>query len=79
MKTHYQHQVVLFAEKSEDDFSTPLKIGNLFFNRFGADEEASFEMIGAYALQKSSYKIAFRGHLEYKSFEMERFQKGVDH
>ena len=56
MKTHYQHQVVLFAEKSEDDFSTPLKIGNLFFNRFGADEEASFEMVGAYALQKSSYK-----------------------
>ena len=40
------HQVVLFMEESEDAYQTPLKGGNLFFNRFGVDEDAAFEMVG---------------------------------
>ena len=45
-------------EESKDDWQTPLKIGNLFFNRFGADEDAAFESVGVYHLQKSSEKMA---------------------
>ena len=51
-------------EEWEDAWSTPLKIGNLFFNLFAADEDAAFESVGVYHLQKSSRKIRFRGNEE---------------
>ena len=71
--------ILSFLEESEDDWATPLKIGNLFFNRFGADEDAAFESVGVYNLLKSSGKMARRfGNKEYKNFENERKEKGMD-
>ena len=55
-----------------------MKIGNLFFNRFGADEDAAFESVGVYNLQKSSFKMAYKHQEEYKNFENERKEKGMD-
>ena len=62
-------------EESEDDWQTPLKIGNLFFNRFGADEDAAFESVGVYHLQKSSLEMENPYRTEY---ENERKEKGMD-
>ena len=62
-------------EEREEAYSTPLKIGNLFFNRFGVDEDAAFEMVGVYHLQKSSNKMANPRNEEY---ENERKEKGMD-
>ena len=69
------HQVVIFMEEQEDDWSTPLKIGNLFFNRFGIDEDAAFESVGVYNLQKSSHKI--NGSKKLKN-RLKRIKKGMD-
>ena len=77
-ETPSKHQVVLFMEESEDAWITPLKIGNLFFNRFGVDEDAAFEMVGVYHLRKSSRKMAYPYDEEYKNFENERKEKGMD-
>ena len=64
IETHYKHQVVLFMEEQETTWKTPLKGGNLFFNRFGADEDAAFESVGVYNLQKSSQEMYLRGNKE---------------
>ena len=58
------HQVSLFLEKQEESYRTPLKIGNLFFNRFGTDEDAAFESVGVYHLQKSSREMELDGNKE---------------
>ena len=60
-------------EEQEDDWLTPLKIGNLFFNRFAADEDAAFESVGVYHLQKSSRKME-----DDSDYENERKEKGMD-
>ena len=65
-------------EESEDAYRTPLKGGNLFFNRFGVDEDAAFEMVGVYNLQKSSDKMADPFTEEYLNFKNERKEKGMD-
>ena len=79
IETQYKHQVVLFMKESEEDWQTPLKIGNLFFNRFAADEDAAFESVGVYHLQKSSQKMATKlFNNEYANFENERKIKGTD-
>ena len=39
-------KIVLFLEKSDEEWSTPLKIGFLFLNRLIIDEEAALEVIG---------------------------------
>ena len=39
-------KIVLFLEKSDEAWSTPLKIGFLFLNRLVIDEEAALEVIG---------------------------------
>ena len=74
-------------EEWEEAWRTPLKGGNLFFNRFGADEDAAFESVGVYHLQKSSDKMAnlflnINGksflNKEYMNFENERKEKGMD-
>ena len=62
-------------EEQVETWLTPLKIGNLFFNRFAADEDAAFESVGVYHLQKSSWKMAWTGNKEY---ENERKEKGMD-
>ena len=72
------HNVILFPEAFQEKFATPLKIGDLFFNRFGVDEDAAFEMLGVYQLEKTSRKMARPKDEEYKNFEKEREEKGKD-
>ena len=72
------HNVILFAEQFKEKWCTPLKIGDLFFNRFGVDEDAAFEMLGVYELEKTSIKMVDAREEEYKNFVKEREEKGRD-
>ena len=38
-------KIVLFIEPQKLEWSTPLKIGNLFMNRFGIDEDGCNEVL----------------------------------
>ena len=49
-------RIVLFIEPTDDAFHTPLKIGNLFMNRFAVDEDAAFEILEIFELEKSSFE-----------------------
>ena len=44
-------KIVLFIEPQEEKSSTPLKIGNLFMNRFAIDEDGRHESLKIYHLQ----------------------------
>ena len=44
-------KIVLFIEPQEFKHSTPFKIGNLFMNRFGIDEDGSNEILKIYYLE----------------------------
>ena len=46
-------KIVLFNEPSDDIFMAPLKIGNLFTNRFAVDEDASSEVLKISELGKT--------------------------
>ena len=70
-------KIVLFIEPHDDEFSTPAKIGHLFMNRFGVDEDAAFEVINVLELGKSSQKMANPRDDEYTDFENERKEKGM--
>ena len=72
------HNVILFAEAFKETWCTPLKIGDLLFNRFGVDEDAAFEMLGVYQLEKTSVKMVYPNEEEYENFEQERKDKGKD-
>ena len=70
-----QQSVVIFIEPSENSFLTPLKIGNLFLNRFGIDEDAGFEVLGIHYLHRTSRKFADQS-LAHFEFLKKRDQKG---
>ena len=72
------HKIVLFIEPTDDAFSTPSKIGHLFMNRFAIDEDASFEIIKVFELEKTSLRMSSPKHPDYIFFENERKQKGMD-
>ena len=61
-------KIVLFIEPSEDAWLTPVKIGNLFMNRFAIDEDVSSEILGIFELGTT---------LRYISSTFE--QQGMDH
>ena len=65
-------------EEQEEAYEIPLKFGNFLLNQFGVNEDAAFELIGVYHLQKSSTKMAYQENKEYKNFEKERNKKGMD-
>ena len=44
----------LFIEPFDEAWFTPLKIGNLFMNRFAVDEDAAFEILKIFELEKYS-------------------------
>ena len=44
-------KIVLFIEPQTRKWRTPLKIGNLFMNRFSIDEDASHEILKIHYLQ----------------------------
>ena len=71
-------KVVLFIEPSDDAYLTPLKIGNLFMNRFAVEEDAASEVLKIFELEKTSWKMSYPNHSEYDKFEKERKQKGMD-
>ena len=75
-------KIVLFIEPIDDLCFTPLKIGNLFMNRFVVDEDAASEVLKIFELEKTSYELS---HPRYKynslyDFEAKglRKQKGKD-
>ena len=70
-------KVVLFIEPSDDAFMTPEKIGQLFMNRIAVDEDASFEILDTYKIEKTSHKISRPNHPKYANFENERKEKGM--
>ena len=45
-------KIILFVEPSDDAYETPVKIGNLFMNRFAVDEDASIEILKIFELCK---------------------------
>ena len=71
------HKIVLFIEPSDDAFIRTTKIGHLFMNRFGVDEDAAFEIINVFELGKTSRKMSYPNDSEYANFENERKEKGV--
>ena len=70
-------KIVLFIEPNDDEFFTPAKIGHLFMNRFGVDEDAAFEVINVLELGRTSHKMSWPKHPEYQNFENERKEKGM--
>ena len=71
-------KIVLFIEPSDEAWNTPSKIGHLFMNRFAVDEDPGFEIVKVLELAKTSMAMTSTGHPEYKKFENERKQKGID-
>ena len=73
-----KQKIVLFIEPSDNAHDTPLKIGNLFMNRFAVDEEAASEILKIFELEKTSLEMSSPEHPNYKNFAEERKQKGKD-
>ena len=73
-------KIVLFIEPSDDAYSTPLKIGNLFMNRFAVEEDAASEVLKIFELEtRNMYNPEEEDpEEEDKEFEEERKQKGMD-
>ena len=46
-------KIVLFIEPAAEAWTTPSKIGNLFMNRFGIDEDAKHEILKIYHLENN--------------------------
>ena len=68
-------KTVLFIEPSEHAFFTSLNIGNLFMNRFAVDEDAAPEILKIFELDKTSFKMTYPGHSEYKNFKKRENKK----
>ena len=71
-------KIVLFIEPNDAEWSTPLKIGNLFMNRFVVEEDAASEVLKIYELEKTTFEMSDPRHPDYKNFMEERKQKGKD-
>ena len=71
-------KIVLFIEPIDELCLTPLKIGNLFMNRFAVDEEAASAILKIFELEKTSLEMSYHQHSNYKNFAEERKQKGKD-
>ena len=71
-------KIVLFIEPNDDLWITPLKIGNLFMNRFAVEEDAASEVLKIYELEKTSFEMSYDGHPKYKNYMIERLHKGKD-
>ena len=72
-------KIILFIEPNNDAWQTPLKIGNLIMNRSVVEEDAASEVLKIFELGKTSVKMSNPDlSSEYKNFEAERKQKGMD-
>ena len=70
-------KIVFFIEQADEEFFTPAKIGHLFMNRFGVDDDAAFEFINVLELGKTSWKMSQPKQPEYLNFENKRKEKGM--
>ena len=52
-------KIVLFIEPAAEAWTTPSKIGNLFMNRFGIDEDAKHEILKIYHLENNLGSLSF--------------------
>ena len=59
------HKIILFIEPQEDKYFTPSKIGNLFINRFGIDENGSHEVLKICYLENTNWNY-YHGYLSKK-------------
>ena len=50
-------KIVLFIEPAVVAWKTPSKIGNLFMNRFGIDEDAKHEILKIYNLENDLFDL----------------------
>ena len=71
-------KIVLFIEPFEARWATPLKIGNLFVNRFAVEEDAASEVLKIFELEKSSDEMSSHEHPKYMNFKEDRDRKGKD-
>ena len=71
-------KIVLFIEPNDDAWVTPLKIGNLFMNRFAVEEDAASEILTILELEKTSLKMCYSKDPEYKDFKDARNKKGMN-
>ena len=71
-------KIVLFIEPFDELWMTPLKIGNLFMNRFAVEEDAASEVLKIFELEKISFEMSYPKHPKYEKFTEERKQKGKD-
>ena len=62
-------KIVLFIEATEVAFDTPLKIGNLFMNRFAIEENDSSEILKIFELDKCSRKMSYIYPVYYPEYE----------
>ena len=78
MVVRKQH-LFLFFEENEFEFDISSNLVRLSMNRFIVDEEAQFEIIGAYNLKKLQRKMldkpGLKQHPDYKKFAKERTEK----
>ena len=49
--------VVFLMDSSVETYSTPLKVGNMYLNRFFIDEQAAFELSGVYYLKEPQFRF----------------------
>ena len=75
-------KIVVFIDETDDPSLTPMKIGNLFMNRFSIDEDAGFEtlkILNPKFIDKFNYRTYHRG---FKGFDIDRRDrsgsKGLD-
>ena len=52
-------KIVLFIEPAENAWENPSKIGNLFMNRFGIDEDAKHEILKIYHLENNLHDFSW--------------------
>ena len=71
-------KIVLFIEPFDELCFTPLKIGNLFMNRFAVEEDAASEILTIMELEKTSLKMCYSKDPEYKDFKDARNKKGMN-
>ena len=71
-------KIVLFIEPMHDAWYTPLKTRNLYMNRFAVEEDAAYEVLKNFELEKTSFNVSRYDEPECKNFTEERKQKGKD-
>ena len=65
-------KIIIFIDPSGLPDETSFKLGDLFMNRFGIDEETAFEILGVYHLKNLPYKMMTEESAKEKGSWIER-------